>query len=195
METVKPEFEICSSIKKLSTWKCASTSEQRVNNGSMPERQRIEKERESYRYNLEARSSGKKPLQDSRTWGAEKAVKKPLLLGCSTSKAVVCNSEVEELNERLRILEEETETMKQELFESAQERKKLMNDIYQQFQMLEIDPRYLVAREFKSTDENTSVNSSQDERMGTSLLDILHQDPHPSLVTRNLRANALALLM
>lgn len=161
METVKPEFEICSSIKKLSTWKCASTSEQRVNNGSMPERQRIEKERESYRYNLEARSSGKKPLQDSRTWGAEKAVKKPLLLGCSTSKAVVCNSEVEELNERLRILEEETETMKQELFESAQERKKLMNDIYQQFQMLEIDPRYLVAREFKSTDENTSVNSSQ----------------------------------
>ncbi|PQM39028.1 uncharacterized protein Pyn_36596 [Prunus yedoensis var. nudiflora] len=188
METVKPEFEICSSIMKLSTWKCASTSEQRVNNGSMPERQRIEKERESYRYNLEARSSGKKPLQDSRTWGAEKAVKKPLLLGCF-------NNEVEELNERLRILEEETETMKQELFESAQERKKLMNEIYQHFQMLEIDPRYLVAREFKSTDENTSVNSSQDERMGTSLSDILHQDPHPSLVTRNLRANALALLM
>lgn len=108
METVKHEFEICSSIKKLSTWKCASTSKQRVNNGSMPERQRIEKERESYRYNLEARSNGKKPLQDSRTWGAEKAVTKPLLLGCSTSKAVVRNSEVEELNERLRILEEET---------------------------------------------------------------------------------------
>ena len=42
--------------------------------------------------------------------------------------------------------------MKQEMLEIAEERNKLMKEIYQQFQMLEIDPRCLEAIELKSID-------------------------------------------
>ncbi|KAB2611481.1 hypothetical protein D8674_019513 [Pyrus ussuriensis x Pyrus communis] len=188
--------------------KCASasTSEEGIGgNGSMLVHHRIGKEREFTRCKLKTVSSGKKPLQDSSASDSKKAEKKKLLLGGgSTSKAlnasgkgkaVVCTGEVEELNERLRVLEEETETMKQEMLEIAEERNKLMKEIYQQFQMLEIDPRCLAAIELKSIDGNTSIYSSQDQRMGASLSDILRRDQNPSLVNRNLRANTLAILM
>ncbi|XP_050135883.1 uncharacterized protein LOC126611613 isoform X1 [Malus sylvestris] len=216
-----------SSTKELSRMKCASasTGEEGIgDNCSMLVRQRIGKEREFTRCKLKTLSSGKKPLQDSSASDSKKAEKKKLLLGGgSTSKAlnvsgkgkaVVCTGEVEELNKRLRVLEEETETMKQEMLEIAEERNKLMKEIYQQFQMLEIDPRCLAAIELKSIDGNTSIYSSQhsyaemfgslismhlmdkqDQRMGVSLSHILRQDQNPSLVNRNLRANNLAMLM
>ncbi|KAM1189320.1 hypothetical protein ACFX2J_025005 [Malus domestica] len=197
-----------SSTKELSRMKCASasTGEEGIgDNCSMLVRQRIGKEREFTRCKLKTLSSGKKPLQDSSASDSKKAEKKKLLLGGgSTSKAlnvsrkgkaVVCTGEVEELNERLRVLEEETETMKQEMLKIAEERNKLMKEIYQQFQMLEIDPRCLAAIELKSIDGNTSIYSSQDQRMGASLSHILRQDQNPSLVNRNLRANTLAMLM
>lgn len=63
--------------------------------------------------------------------GAEKAKKKTLLLGgCSRGKAlnvpgkgkaVECTGEVEELNDRLTVPEEETETMKHEILDIAEE--------------------------------------------------------------------------
>lgn len=87
-------------------------------------------------------SSGKKPLTDSRVLISEK-----LPAGCpkgkattgdsSKGKAVLWCSEVEQLNKRLKILEEETKTLKEALFESMEERNNLMNDIYQQFQQLQ----------------------------------------------------------
>lgn len=148
MEMFKPQLEICSLTKDLSRFDGASNSEQTIN------KNRIEIETASYHRNSE---------RESRTTRGDKtAVKKLLMLGCSSSeaqisingKAVLCSSsEIEELNERLRILEEETETMKQELFESAEERKKLMNEVYQQFQMF--------TRESQFNDGNTSVNSSE----------------------------------
>ncbi|CAN6706879.1 unnamed protein product [Malus baccata var. baccata] len=184
----------------------ARTGEEGIgDNCSMLVRQRIGKEREFTRWKLKTLSSGKKPLQDSSASDSKKTEKNKLLLGGgSTSKAlnvsgkgkaVVCTGEVEELDERLRVLEEETETMKQEMLEIAEERNKLMKEIYQQFQMLEIDPRCLAAIELKSIDGNTSIYSSQDQRMGVSLSHILRQDQNPSLVNRNLRANTFAMLM
>lgn len=151
MEMFKPQLEICSLTKNLSRFDGASNSEQTIN------KNRIEIETASYHRNSERESRTTKS-----TMGDKMAVKNLLMLGCSSSeaqisingKAVLCSSsEIEELNERLRILEEETETMKQELFESAEERKKLMNEVYQQFQMF--------TRESQFNDGITSVNSTE----------------------------------
>ncbi|XP_062008064.1 uncharacterized protein LOC133725055 [Rosa rugosa] len=161
MEVFKPGLKICST-KELSRFDGASTSEQTMN------KNRIKTERASYQGNLEI---------ESRTKGAETAMKRSLILGCSSSKAklsckgkaVLCSSsEIEELNERMRILEEETESMKQELFEGAEERRKLINEIYQQFQIL--------TRELKFNDGSRSETSSQDEKIGSDLSDDLQQD-------------------
>ncbi|PRQ50551.1 hypothetical protein RchiOBHm_Chr2g0134481 [Rosa chinensis] len=160
MEAFKPGLEICSSTTELSRFDGASTSEQAMN--------RIKIERASYQCNLEI---------ESRTKGAEMAANKSLILGFSSSqvnlsckgKAVLCSSnEIEELNERMRILEEETESMKQELFEGAEERRKLINEIYQQFQIL--------TRELKFNDGSRSETSSQDKTAGSDLSDDLRQD-------------------
>lgn len=148
MEMFKPRLEICLLTKDLSRFDGASSSEQTIN------KNRIEMEISSYHCNSESESR--------TTRGDRTAVKKSLMLGFSSSeaqisingKAALCSSsEIEELNDRLRILEEETETMKQELFESAEERKTLMNEIYQQFQMF--------TRESKFKDGNISVNFSE----------------------------------
>ncbi|KAL6144877.1 hypothetical protein ACLB2K_055567 [Fragaria x ananassa] len=163
MAVFKPGLKLCSSTKELSRFDGASTSEQRKKENS------IKIEKASYDCNLET---------ESRNKGAEMAMNKSLVLGCSSSKvnlskskgkAVLCSSsEIEELNERMRILEEETESMKQELFESAEERRKLTNEIYQQFQIL--------TREFKINVGSTSENSSQDARTGTHLSEDLQQE-------------------
>ena len=67
----------------------------------------------------------------------------------SKEKTVLQGSEVEELNERLRILEEETETMKEALFWSMEERKNMITQIYRQFELLHPcqSPRNLVIGE------------------------------------------------
>lgn len=172
MEMFKPQLEICSLTKDLSRFDGASTSEQTIN------KNRIEMETASYHFNTESESR--------TTRGDKTAVKKSLMLRCSSREAQISingkavlssSSEIEELNERLRILEEETETMKQELFESAEVRKKLMNEIYQQFEMF--------TREFKFSDANTNVNSSEDERIGTSLSNILQEDLADTLALLN----------
>lgn len=83
-------------------------------------------------------SSDIKLLTDS------KKIVKPV--SCSGGK--VCNNSsckgkgilqagvVEHLNGRLKILEEETKTMKQDILEALEERRELMNDIYEQFQII-----------------------------------------------------------
>ncbi|EXB55389.1 hypothetical protein L484_016756 [Morus notabilis] len=55
----------------------------------------------------------------------------------SKGKAVMRGSEVEELSERLKILEEETQIMEEAFFGSLEERKRMMNEIYKQFQLLQ----------------------------------------------------------
>lgn len=87
--------------------------------------------------------NGRKRLTDSKASSSNEVVK--ISLG-NTSRGKVCSnsqgkqllqaSEVEQLIEQLRILEIETEIMKQEFFECVEESKKLVNEIYQQFQTI-----------------------------------------------------------
>lgn len=73
---------------------------------------------------------------------------KKIVTPVSCSGGKVCNNSsckgkgilqagvVEHLNGRLKILEEETKTMKQDILEALEERRELMNDIYEQFQII-----------------------------------------------------------
>ena len=90
---------------------------------------------------------GKKQMASSDDSSSKKCMKR-LPMSCprvedrgdsSKGKAVLWGgrSEVEELNERLKILEEETEILKEALFWSMEERKNMMNEIYQQFRVLQ----------------------------------------------------------
>ena len=55
---------------------------------------------------------------------------------CGENKVVLGGSEVDELKERLKILEEETEIMKDAFFWSLKERKHMMKELYQEFHLL-----------------------------------------------------------
>lgn len=90
---------------------------------------------------------GKKQMASSEGSSSKKGTKRlpmscPRVEDCrdsSKGKAVLWGgrSEVEELNERLKILEEETEILKEALFWSMEERKNMMNEIYQHFRVLQ----------------------------------------------------------
>ncbi|KAL5574538.1 hypothetical protein UlMin_016237 [Ulmus minor] len=137
-------------------------------------------------------SSGKKPFTDSRASSSKKVMKK-LPVICSRAdvfsesskgkKAVLWGREVEELNERLRILEAETEAMKEAFFWSMEERKNMMNEIYQQFQLLHrcVHPKNQVIA------ESSSFKAFEDGRNKSNLPEILNLDPNPTLVIRDLR--------
>ncbi|KAL7191485.1 hypothetical protein ACSBR2_023544 [Camellia fascicularis] len=108
-------------------------------------------------------------------------------------KALMYGSEVDRLNDRLRTLEEETEIMKQAFIESMDERKKLMNEICQQFRVIRI---VLRPRKQVTGDESTHgvlvVNPHQNrgggKGTGLGLSQVLHQQSNPSIVIRDLRA-------
>ncbi|KAJ6416089.1 hypothetical protein OIU84_004817 [Salix udensis] len=51
-------------------------------------------------------------------------------------KQVSEGGKIKKLSERLKILEEETEPLKQEIFQHMEERKKVVAEIYQQFQTI-----------------------------------------------------------
>ncbi|XP_062089917.1 uncharacterized protein LOC133796430 isoform X2 [Humulus lupulus] len=140
-----------------------------------------------YQYKYE---KGKKPstnsdAESSKT-GASKACGESSSKG---NKAVLWGSEVEELQERLKILEEETEIMKDAFFWSLKERKYMMKEIYQQFQLLNhcLQTRNLVLG------ESSGVNPFENVEFRKSLPEILSPYPNPSLLTRELKARVLAL--
>lgn len=96
-----------------------------------------------HQYNSE---KGKKPLTNLEAASSKTGARNKLPVSFSRSKAcgdsskgnkaVFCGSEVEELKERLKILEEETEIIKDAFFWSLEERRHMINEIYQQFQLL-----------------------------------------------------------
>uniref|UniRef100_A0A2P2Q538 Uncharacterized protein n=1 Tax=Rhizophora mucronata TaxID=61149 RepID=A0A2P2Q538_RHIMU len=88
---------------------------------------------------------GKKLLTHSRAPSSNEAEKTSLM---NTSRSRVCEnsskgkevseaSGIEQLHERLRILEEELDIMKQEFYEHIEERRKLVHEIQQQFQTIQ----------------------------------------------------------
>ncbi|XP_059642893.1 uncharacterized protein LOC132284781 [Cornus florida] len=106
-------------------------------------------------------------------------------------KVLVSAAEVKLIDERLRNLEEEAEVMKKSFFESMEERKKLMNEIDQQFQAihrsLHSKIQFTVER---SSDGILIINPHKIKNGGTrtGLSQILHEESNPSLVIRDLRA-------
>lgn len=101
--------------------------------------------------------------------------------------------EVEQLNKRLQILEEDAAVIKQSFFSSVEERKKLIREIHQLFQII----HHFLCLQSQGTGEKTHagaliINPHKDGRMGTGLSQVLIQDSNPALVTRGLRANMLA---
>lgn len=85
---------------------------------------------------VENASNGKKPIRNSAKLPVNWSRGKGSSGDCSKGKAVLRCGEVEELQKRLKFLEEETKTMKQALFGSIEERNNLVKEIYQQFQQL-----------------------------------------------------------
>lgn len=87
------------------------------------------------------RRSSNRVLRDSEASGSNEAAQKSLLKYSRSriydysgkGKEILQANGVEELNERLKILEVETEAMKQAFIETMEERKKLVNEIYQDF--------------------------------------------------------------
>lgn len=84
---------------------------------------------------------GKKLL----TYSSSDELVKKLAVNCSSSKVFSDSPKgkkalqpcvARQLDERLKILEEENEVIKKAFFETEEERKKLVNDIYQQFQTI-----------------------------------------------------------
>ncbi|EXB67247.1 hypothetical protein L484_025726 [Morus notabilis] len=107
----------------------------------------------------------------------------------SKGKAEMWGSEVEELSERLKILEEETQIIKEAVFWSLEERKSMMNEICKQFQLLQ---GYLQPKNHLVIKESFYVNPFEDGRFRKSLPNIQIPDPKPCLLTKELKANALA---
>lgn len=93
------------------------------------------KEKQLNQRNLEmSSSSGIKLLTDSMASAPKKIAKPP---SCSRGKGVLQAGVVEQLNDRLKILEEETETMKKDIFGALEERRELVNEIFEQFQIIQ----------------------------------------------------------
>lgn len=97
---------------------------------------------------------------------------------------------VEELNERLNSLEEENEAMKQAFIETLEERNKLVQEIYRDFQKLH--QRHRLGNQvtgLKIWDESIIVNSSYEAVMGSGLSQVLFEESNPCIVTRDHSAN------
>ncbi|XP_057459891.1 uncharacterized protein LOC130750358 [Actinidia eriantha] len=101
-------------------------------------------------------------------------------------KALTYASAVERIGDRLRILEEEVDVMKRDFIEGMEERKKLMNEISQQFQVLK---HYLRSGNHVSADGVLIVNPRKNGRGATGLSQLLHWQSNPSLFIRDPGAN------
>ncbi|XP_058004787.1 uncharacterized protein LOC110649404 isoform X2 [Hevea brasiliensis] len=147
-------------------------------------------------------TNGKNLLTDSRASNSNGAAK--LSLANSSKGEVYSNSredkqvlhgrEIEQLSERLKFLEAESKIMKQEFLEYVIEKKKLVNEIYKQFQTIYrcLQLENLVNGE-RGFDISLLVNPFQEAGLETGLPEVLWQDSIPSNVTRDQSSNILAL--
>ncbi|KAK9281914.1 hypothetical protein L1049_004822 [Liquidambar formosana] len=220
MEIAKLELEIFSSRKKLSNFKNSgieSSSENKANTHSELINKisenfegkydhlycitdaMTEKERGYHRDNLEeSMLRGKQKLSDLRVSSSNQVTENSRVnclkgnvgINFQEGKILLGAGEVKQISERLRILEEEGEMLKQAFFGSIEERKKLMNEIYQQFQIIHRRLRNKSTEE--SHDGASNVYLFEDGSMETGLSQVLHEDSNPSLVIRDLRSNMLA---
>ncbi|KAF5453251.1 hypothetical protein F2P56_028167, partial [Juglans regia] len=156
------------------------------------------KDKQTSQCNLEKRSSsGTKVLTDSNVSAPKKIVNPQ----CCSSKACISNCKgkgvlqaeiVQQLNGRLKILEEETETMKKDIFGALQESRVLLNEICKQFLIIQ---RCICLQNpaigQTCVDDTLAANSPKDGKMGAGLSDIIFPEPNLSLITRDLRSNMI----
>ncbi|KAG9150538.1 hypothetical protein Leryth_010919, partial [Lithospermum erythrorhizon] len=89
--------------------------------------------------------------------------------------------QAKQLNERLRIIEEETEMLKPVFYVAIEERSKLMKEVHEQVR------NCLLFRDKKRGhiffDKVSTIKSSEERQAG--MLQLLRQDSNPLLVNRN----------
>lgn len=104
------------------------------------------KNKQTSQCNLEKRSSSDtKMLMNSKASATKKIEEHPLRCSRSTAscigdckgKGVLQAEIVQQLNGRLKILEEETETMKKDIFRALEESRELLNEICKQFLIIQ----------------------------------------------------------
>ncbi|KAJ4958391.1 hypothetical protein NE237_025502 [Protea cynaroides] len=99
---------------------------------------------------------------------------------------------VKKLHRRLQILEEDTETMKKELFAGVDDNNELLNEISQKLYDVQ---QHLRNQRTGEMSENGELLSATDQgrtkRVG--LLQVLYQEPNPALVTRVHKADMFTL--
>ncbi|XP_020547974.1 uncharacterized protein LOC110011683 [Sesamum indicum] len=98
-------------------------------------------------------------------------------------------AEIEQLEARLRVLEEEAEMLKGALLESVEERAKLMNEVNEHFQTIRHCLRQKEIEKGELCGHGVRIVSTFKDT-GAGLLQILCQESNPSLVNR--RASALS---
>ncbi|XP_031283893.1 uncharacterized protein LOC116142606 isoform X1 [Pistacia vera] len=138
-------------------------------------------------------------MQDSRASRSNEAREK-FVLKCSRGKVSNISlkgkgysqaSDVEQLMERLKILEEETEAMKQTFIDTMEERTRLVSEIHQEF--LTIHCCRCLGNQvtgLKSWDGSLIVNPFDKKAiMGIGLSQILQEDSNPCIVTRDYKTN------
>ncbi|KAJ8773905.1 hypothetical protein K2173_009336 [Erythroxylum novogranatense] len=211
MEIASLELEICSSeknvaaIKNLKSTACISkhtttnklrlVSECSKNFSYADGREEEEKEMN--------RLEGKKLLTDSKIASSHE-IKKLLVANSSRSiecrdfqkgKQVLQDSEVKEISERLRSLEQESERMKRELVEHMEERRILVSQIYQLFQTIENFPQLRKTMEGETTFNRTFFFShcNKSECIVRGLAEVLLRHSSSRIVTRDRRTKALVL--
>eukprot|EP00257_Ricinus_communis_P004449 XP_002517686.2 uncharacterized protein LOC8282706 [Ricinus communis] len=148
--------------------------------------------------------NGRKLLTDSRASNSTEVVKLPLANSSSgkkgyvnsrNGKQVMQSSEIEQLSERLKFLEEESKLMKQEFLEQVEERKQLVNEIYQHFRAiyhcLQLEDPESGERCF---DETYILYPREEGGLGTGLSEVLRQDSSSYVITgEDQRTNIMAL--
>lgn len=100
-------------------------------------------------------------------------------MGNESDKLVVM---IKPIEQRLRILEEEDEVLKESIFRSMEERKILMDEILQQFQDIynHLNGRIII----QEREPNSSSIQALKEEKKPGLMQVLWQDSNPSLIIR-----------
>ncbi|KAF5726950.1 hypothetical protein HS088_TW22G00635 [Tripterygium wilfordii] len=136
---------------------------------------------------LSGESSKKDPNQVEQLCRGGRSTEK-LCRGSSKGKQVLQANEVEKLSKRLTILEEENKHMNQVLLNTLEERRILLNEIYQQFQEMHHCFHYTN----RSCDGSLVAVPCEDRTLWRGLSQVLCQESSPYVVTGHSSKNCIS---
>ncbi|XP_043722505.1 uncharacterized protein LOC122669729 [Telopea speciosissima] len=110
----------------------------------------------------------------------------------TNSKSQLRHSKVKQLQRRLQILEEDTEATKNEFFACVDECNQLLNEVTQKFYTVHQYLRSPMIGE-ECVEGALILGTDKGKTMRTGLLQVLYQEPNPSLVTRIHKADIFTL--